>query len=569
MRKFLLLTLLLLTVILAIKQYYDRQNVSQPLLTESTLEVAPQALEVDTTPAFIKAVHYFSSSWPKTFWGDFEQSQVENDFAQIKADGFNTVILVVPWMGFELGFEDGEPEPSFLYDRLEWLLTKIDETGLDYGLRISFPSSFDPAVGIDNRELCTEMFINSSLREEWHRYVARLAQRVDQHRDSFRFAFFSWEDFFCPYVAIPAMDEYQRIDIANQSGYQAWLAKYYPKQLVEKYYQRSFNSMDSVPVPNRESPAFWFFFRFVDQFLVDQLVMPAREVLPELAMEVRVDKDIIHDGDETFWMEHDMAITDDQLRGTYWAPYNGAKNTGEFLTASQALFNFDYKLNEITDRGKNINHFVEQFNFVDNTPAFAGYHAQIEPGELSAFLEGSADLLKQKSMGYGLWAYRGYPDSAIYNSSFELGLRGWDLQGEAATVTNDDGDQALHLQAGAEISQTFAPYDRFAGLTPSEQITFCANFSLLDNPTRITLLLDESTVGTIDVKETAHHCATLDAQAFKRLEIKFAIASDTEIQIDDLRLYSYVQTLGVYDEYGQPGPIRDLVVRLNKVWLDD
>ena len=75
---------------------------------------APEPIPPQTKnkPVLIKAVHYFSSSWPKTFWGDLEYSQVDDDFAQIKADGFNTVILVIPWMGFETGFEDGVSEPS-------------------------------------------------------------------------------------------------------------------------------------------------------------------------------------------------------------------------------------------------------------------------------------------------------------------------------------------------------------------------------------------------------------------------------------------------------------------------
>ncbi len=568
MRKFLLFILFLFTVLLAINYFYE-QETKTTLQAENQQEEVSPPKKAGIKPVFIKAVHYFSSSWPIAFWGDFERSQVDQDFDQIKADGFNTVILVIPWMGFELGFEDGVPEPSFLYDRLEWLLTKIDEKGLNYGIRISFPHSFDPAVGTRNRELCTEVFTNGSLREQWHQYVERLARRVDQHRDSFKFAFFSWEDFFCPYVSIPAMDGNRRLEIAKLSGYQEWLAKHYPKHLVETYYRRPFDSLDKVPVPERESPAFWFFMRFVDQFLIDQLVVPGRQVLPELAMEVRVDKELIHDGDDSFWMEHYMAITDDQLRGSYWAPYYGAENVGELLTAEKALRHFEYMLNNVTGKEKNIDHIVEQFNFVDNTPSFAGHHAQIEPAELPTFLEGSADLLKQKSRGYGLWAYRGYTDSAIYNSSFELGLRGWDVQGESEVLTNDDGDQALKIQPGGEISQTFAPYDRFVGLTPSEEIKFCANFRLLADPARVTLLLDDTAAGMIDVNETAYRCTTLESQPFKKLEIKFSITSDTKIQIDDLRLYSYVQTLGVYDEHNQPGPARDLIVRLNNDWLSD
>lgn len=530
---------------------------------------AIQSLPTENNPAQIKAVHYFSSSWPKSFWEDFEQSQVDSDFAQIKADGFNTIILVIPWLGFETGFEDGVPEPSPLYDRLEWILTKIDQAGLDYGLRVGFPHNFDPENGISNGKLCTEIFVDSALREKWVQYLARIAQRVDQHRDSFKFAFFSWEDFFCPYASIPNLKEDQRLDMAIRSGYQVWLGEQFPAQLVNLLYSQSFESMEDVPFPERESTGFWLFLRFVDHFMVNKLLIPGRQVLPELAMEVRVDKDPIHNSNKIFWAEHDLALSDEQLRGSYWGAYYGAHNQGELLTADEALRHFEQMLNEVSDQGKNINHIVEQFNFADNTPGYAGRHAQIENDELPSFLEGAAKLLKQKSRGYGLWAYRDYVDSAIYNGSFELGLRGWDSQGQLMVITNADGDQALRMQADAIISQTFSPFERFVGLGPSEKLTFCANFKRLAKPAHITLLLNGTLIGAFDVSETAWHCVKMDAQAIKQSKVTFSVSSDVEIQVDDLRLYSFVQILNVYDKNGHPGPLRDLIVRLNTDWLAD
>jgi len=555
MRKYFGLILLLLATFMIVTRFGGGQQ-SRPL-------------QSDSKPVLIKAVHYFSSSWPKSFWEDFEYSQVDNDLAQIKTDGFNTIILVIPWLGFETGFEDGVPEPSRLYDRFEWLLTKIDQAGLDYGLRVSFPHNFDPENGIGNNQLCTQFFVDSDLRENWVHYLSRIAQRVDEHRDPFKFAFFSWEDFFCPYASIPNMKEDQRLDMARRSGYQTWLAEQFPMQEAELLYLQSFESIQEVPFPERTSPGFSLFLRFVDHFLVNQLLIPGRQVLPELAMEVRVDKDPIHNDGKTFWFEHDLALSDDRLRGSYWGAYYGANNQGELLTADQALRHFEDMLNEVSDDGKNINHIVEQFNFADNTPGYAGRHAQIENDELSGFLKGAAELLKQKSRGYGLWAYHDYADSAIYNSSFELGLHGWGSRGEVALITNDDGDQALRMQAEALISQTFIPFDRFAGLGPSEQLTFCANFKRLAEPAHITLMLNGTPLGALDVNETTYQCTTMDAQAIKQAEVEFSVSSNVDIQIDDLRLYSYVQSLNVYDEHGQPGPIRNLIVRLNKVWLNN
>lgn len=554
MRRYIILILLLLAVIVTVTRFGDWQ--------------VPAPAQTKASPEQIKAVHYFSSSWPKSFWEDFEYSQVDDDFSQIKADGFNTIILVIPWMGFEIGFEDGVSEPSNLYDRFEWLLAKIDQSGLDYGLRVSFPHSFDPEIGSDNAQLCTNIFTDSKLRDNWIQYLERIAKRVDKYRETFKFAFFSWEDFFCPYVSFPNMNEDQRLDIARRSGFQTWLAEHHPMQLVELLYKQSFDSIQSVPVPERESAAFLFFLNFVDQFLVEQLVEPGRQVLPELAMEVRVDQDPIRNGEKTIWAKHDLALSDEQMRGSYWGAYYGANNQGELLSASEALQHFENMLNDVSDNGKNINHVVEQFNFADNTPGFDN-HAQIDTAELPEFLKGAAELLKQKSRGYGLWAYRDYADSAVYNGSFELNLRGWDSQGEVTVISNDDGDNSLVMQAGATVSQTFSPFDRFAGLGSSEQLKFCANFNPLTEPAHVKLMLNGSTVGTLDVGETIHHCEIMDAQTIKQAEVEFSISSNVEIEIDDLRLYSYVQVLNIYDEFGLPGPLRDLVVRMNKEWLSN
>ena len=535
--------------------------------SQSACEQSPGSKQIDSRAQQIKAVHYFSSSWPKSFWEDFEKSQVEEELAQIKADGFNTVILVVSWLGFETGFEDGNPEPSILYDRLEWLLTKLDQAGLAFGLRIAFPHSFDPENGIHNGKLCTDIFVDSELRENWVRYVSRIARRVEKHRDSFKFAFFSWEDFFCPYASIPNLSESRRLDMARRSGYQVWLGERFSMQLLELAYKQSFASIEEIPFPQRRSAAYQYFLQFIDQFLVNELLIPARESLPELAMEVRVDKDRIYNSDDIIWAEHDLALSDEQMRGSYWGAYFGARNEGESLTAGEALRNFKHMLIQVSDHGKNTNHVVEQFNFADNTPGHVGKHARINKDELPAFLQGAAELLKEYSKGYGLWAYRDYVDSAIYNGSFELGLRGWDSQGQLMVITNADGDQALTLQAEAVISQTFAPFDRFAGLGPSEILTFCANFTRLTDPANISLMLNGTLLGVLEVDRTAHHCVEMDAQIIKQTKVTFSVSSDVEIQMDDLRLYSYVQILDVYDKNGRPGSIRDLIVRLNTEWL--
>lgn len=515
----------------------------------------------------IKAVHYFGASWPKTFWGDFEKSAVNEHLAQIKDDGFNTVILVIPWMGFETGFEDGSPQPSVLYDRLDWLLQEIENSGLNYGLRVGFPHSFDPDNGIDNWTLCHKVFTDQATRSAWLDYIGRIAQHVDRHRDSFSFAFFSWEDFFCPYKTFPSQPLEKRLQLARDSGYQAWLEENYSDSLVGLMNLSSYGSMAEVPIPERKSPAFWLFLKFIDQFLIENLMQPARQILPELAMEIRVDKDPIYIGENIHWAQHDLALSDDQIRGTYWGAYHGARNEGEELTAEQALKNFEYMLNEVSDNGKNTNHIVEQFNFIDNTPAFAGHHARIADSEVADFLQGAAGLLQEKSRGYGLWSYRDYADSALYNGSFERGTHGWRTAGDVSVITNSDGDQALQMQAGSMISQSFMPFDRFVSLGLSEELKFCANVRRPAHPASLTLSINGASVGELAIDSDNTSCVAIDIEKSKQEQIEFSISTDTELEVDDLKLFAFVQRLNIYDENGQPGDLRPTIIKLNKEWL--
>jgi hypothetical protein len=50
------------------------------------------------------------------------------------------------------------------------------------------------------------------------------------------------------------------------------------------------------------------------------------------------------------------------------------------------------------------------------------------PSECEEFLLQSAVTLKKYTSGYGLWAYRNYRQSDIFNAAFLKGLDGWTLK---------------------------------------------------------------------------------------------------------------------------------------------
>ena len=50
--------------------------------------------------AYLKSVTYFGDEWPINYWGS-EDENMSSNFAKIKEDGFNSIILVIPWREFQ------------------------------------------------------------------------------------------------------------------------------------------------------------------------------------------------------------------------------------------------------------------------------------------------------------------------------------------------------------------------------------------------------------------------------------------------------------------------------------
>lgn len=53
-------------------------------------------------PAYRRSATYTSDAWVINFWNT-ESDHMEEELAQIAADGFNSIILVVPWREFQPG----------------------------------------------------------------------------------------------------------------------------------------------------------------------------------------------------------------------------------------------------------------------------------------------------------------------------------------------------------------------------------------------------------------------------------------------------------------------------------
>jgi len=508
---------------------------------------------------FIKAAHYFSSAWPKTFWEEFEESQVDNDLQQIKRDGFNTIVLVVPWMGFETGFQNKRTTSNEkLYKRLEFVLSKIKANNLDYILRLGFPHSFAPNLGTNIAQLCTDFYEKPELQDKWLDYLNKVQNITNNYADNLTGILVSWEDFWCPHFVFPHLDENRRKELANEIEYSQWLMQK-DLTILKIILGKNEPKMADIAIPTKDEIAYFYYIEFIDKKFNELVLKTTKQVFPQTAMEIRIDKDPVKAvNGEKIWIGHNLYFDEPNHRGTYWAPFWGADNQGEKLSLKQAIFNFEYFLNYVTKNGTSTNHVIEQFNFTDNTPYFPN-NASLNEFEVEEFLRQSAPLLKKYSRGYGVWAYRDYADNALYNASFEMGLDGWETQGELKLL-KAEGDNQLTMTKNSSISQNYNPHARHMLATSYKQLNLClksVNTGALD------IYINQNVVAHA-ILNKGDNCIKFKTDNFiSAKQVNFKIVANTNLILDEIKLYGFVQRLGMYDEFDRPSVYVNYIIKLN------
>jgi len=506
----------------------------------------------------IKAVYYFADAWPITFWQEFEASRIDADIQRIKRDGFNTVMLAVPWIGFETDFsaQRTKSDPR-LYQRLDLLLKKFTEASLDYILRVGYLHTLTPGVDTGKMELCLRMYSDDHTRGQWKDYLRKLRRITKRHRKGLTAILISWEDFWCVHNAYAQNEEEKRRSIATQLGYGEWLQSQDP-DIVRILMGEDTITVDEVIIPTTDEPAHYLFLKFTREILDGRILDATRSVFSQAAMEVRVDRDPVESHKEKIWIGNNLFLDEKNLRGTYWAPSWNARNVSEQLTADQALFNLNEFLKYVSADGASTHHVVGQFNFFDNTPHSLD-NARIAVSAIPAFLKGAAPLIQEYSAGYGLWAYQDYADNVLYNASFEFDLEGWAVEGRA-TVVRGVGENRLSMKNGSKITQRFEPEKRFSLGWVYDNLSLC-----FCSETNGQAVISEGENRLVELDITAgRNCHSMKASPITRpTEAIFGFRALSDLVIDDLKLYGFVQSLGVYDEFGQPGTFLEEIRRLN------
>jgi hypothetical protein len=510
---------------------------------------------------YIKAVNYFGKSWPIAFWNS-DLSAVSADFQAIRQDGFNSIILIVPWGEFQPGLDPIRFNDD-AYRRLASVCGQAREAGLRVFLRVSYNADYYPNVEQSFAERANSLLTHPTLLPAWDQYLAKInaATRPCAHG-----AFISWEDFwFVILIAERLQTQEERVAYSKQFGYAAWI-----RQNADDAYKArhaaDLRRFGVYPIPRRDSPDFEMYFRYFDDQLMNKLLPALAKHFRQASVEARTDSDPIYRSGKDLlkWYDHanHYRVTSSNFLMTYWSPAIGAANQSERESSESVLERFNYLHRNLLAQTPN-QIVIGQWLFQDNTPQFH-YNAQVNPAELSRFIRDSARPLAQFSSGYALWTWRDYRASILFNGFFSLERLGWEFSPGATVEQLPDG-------AFAQLSQDQFLYQE----VPRERLGFVG---FTEN---LTLRFAARGNGRLRIKvgSAAREVEILDSSGGQTVQLSFPAPSDQDpnlritalsgqVRLGNLHLWNFEQASDVRSSDNRPGKHHADIVALNRR-LDD
>lgn len=502
----------------------------------------------------LRSATYYSDDWVINFWNS-ESVHMEEELARIAADGFNSIILAVPWREFQpetspMAYED------YAWKKLDCIMEAAGKQGLGVILRVGYTWDYVSPESVLSRY--EGLLYDPQLKAAWLSYAERLYRQASAH-ENFCGGFLTWEDFwnFTEHAAEYGNGIAGR-RMAKLCGYTDYLKEKYTLDQLKEYYGTAFETYEEICLPEKDSYARILFYEFYDTFLAE-LLKETQKVFPDLSMEVRLDADPVKKADGTLegvphWSTFECQEA--SWTGIMYSVPMGFPNEGELVTADQALDMAPVFLEQVRRYNGNKPVYVDQFLFTDNTPGFEK-NARLKPGEKNAYLAGMGELFQTMTMGYGVWTYRDYGDNKLYNPQFALGLRGWNVTGESYTEKGTDGMEAV-LPSGSSISQGMR--GRVTGRTgPNVHV-------------RLSL---EGTDGSAVSVRVGNRTQTIQAGERKNAELVFedtaaekltvSCSGGGSVRIDNLNLYTFVTEGDIYHMDGSEAECTNGIRQMNRV----
>lgn len=514
----------------------------------------------------IAGTHYTGATWAPSFWSNINIHDVDDDLGQIKSNGFNTIILVVPWVGFQPSVDPVRYHEEY-FDILEHILVVSKRHDLQVIIRVGYAHEIGVESTPDHHARMVDLFSSPAVFAAWKDYLRRI-HAIAGRFDHFLFGFITWEDFFL--VGFTQAPAPVRLQFANKIGFTDYIKKYTLDQLSQ-WYATDFETHAQIPLPGYHSAAIFLFHEFWDHYLLE-LHRESQAVFPNLTMEIRVDCDPnpVRGG----YLCHDKTFDLNGLSDTtliYFSPAWGAANTGDADSADNAIKRLEYMLGMIR-QGTDNHILIDQFNFVDNTPGFKR-NTRIKADELADFIKKSYSVINKETLGYSLWTMTDLAGNCIGNGNFERGEMGWRI--EKGEIFHDPGDKEnrVRLSDGGSIAQELNLGGHVNPDAQNSGLRFTLKFKAgreSGPESRLAVELSDQQGERIFHRDARvspgggmNEIALTRLPLFVKGTLRITNAG-SGIILDQVELYFRVQENGIYDVAGNPRPFRDAVVNLNR-----
>lgn len=510
-----------------------------------------QAAVPATPPSYLKSVTYVSDAWVINFWNT-ESDNMDAELKQIAADGFNSIILAIPWREFQPGTSPVSYN-QYAFDKLDRVMRAAEDHGLWVELRVSY--TWDYYEEEESRLRFREMIGNEKLERAWLEYVEKLYQTASGY-PNFHGGFITWEDFW-NYMedsthfgtGLESKKEAERI------GFQDYLERYYTLEEVMDYYDpvKPFHSFQDIYMPQKTSPAYKLLFDFYDDYLIG-LLHSAQQVFPNLSMEVRLDVDPVNGKDGGKVGAHHFRTFPcgtSSYTSLMYSVAMGQENRGEKISAATALAAMDSQLNVVKmyNGGKPI--YIDQLLYTDSTEEFS-HNAQLLDSERNLFITSLPDILRKYTNGYGVWSYWNYTNNPVYNSQFALDERGWETS--RANVVERDGSRQMRIEGSGRISQKIG--SRIDGkFDHANYVRFSADS---DEPATLYVVLG-SVTKEVQVNGKGQYELNFGRLSYDKVEFR----AGKEVYVDNIHVYNFIQDGQLHDLDNQELDCMDAIRTLN------
>lgn len=128
---------------------------------------------------YILATHYFADEWPINFWNT-EWDNIDQDLKQIKNDGFNTVISVIPWREFQPEIQPVKYN-DYVFSRLEKFMEISKRESLMVQVRLGHLNDY---YGDDNSSECFyDILSDANTKSAWFDYAEKIYKTCSQYHN--------------------------------------------------------------------------------------------------------------------------------------------------------------------------------------------------------------------------------------------------------------------------------------------------------------------------------------------------------------------------------------------------